>query len=255
MYKFRPKTLFLGQKINYLPTCQSTNDIAASLISSETALDGTVVITGNQTAGRGQRGNQWEAQPGQNLTFSVILQPSFLQPNEQFWLNIAVSLGISDWLATYLGDRLKIKWPNDLYVEQRKIGGILIENTLYGYSIAWSVVGIGLNINQTRFQTATATSLINETPNEYDFVLPDVLPLLLESIERRYLALRSGQRDILKTNYLQRLFRYQEESDFIADGERFRGMIVGVEESGRLAIQVGEKLRSFAFKEVEFVIG
>lgn len=254
MYKFRPKTLFLGQKINYLPTCQSTNDIAASLISSETALDGTVVITGNQTAGRGQRGNQWEAQPGQNLTFSVILQPSFLQPNEQFWLNIAVSLGISDWLATYLGDRLKIKWPNDLYVEQRKIGGILIENTLYGYSIAWSVVGIGLNINQTRFHTATATSLINETPNEYDFVLPDVLPLLLESIERRYLALRSGQRDILKTNYLQRLFRYQEESDFIADGERFRGMIVGVEESGRLAIQVGGKLRSFAFKEVEFVI-
>ncbi|MGV3559187.1 biotin--[acetyl-CoA-carboxylase] ligase [Larkinella arboricola] len=254
MYKFRPKTLFLGQKINYLPTCQSTNDIAASLITGETALDGTVVITDQQTAGRGQRGNQWEAQPGQNLTFSVILQPSFLQPNEQFWLNIAISLGISDWLATHLNDRLKIKWPNDLYVEQRKIGGILIENTLYGYSIAWSVVGIGLNINQTRFQTATATSLINETPNEYDFVLPEALPSLLESLEKRYLSLRAGQRDVLKTNYLQRLFRYQEESDFISGGERFRGMIVGVEESGRLAIQVGEKLRSFAFKEVEFVI-
>ncbi|MFD1141256.1 biotin--[acetyl-CoA-carboxylase] ligase [Larkinella insperata] len=254
MYKFRPKTLFIGQKIKYLPTCQSTNDIAASLITNEAALDGTVVVTDHQTAGRGQRGNQWEAQPGQNLTFSVILQPSFLQANEQFWLNIAVSLGISDWLATYLNDRLKVKWPNDLYVEQRKIGGILIENTLYGYSIAWSVVGIGLNINQTRFQTATATSLINETPNECDFVLPDVLPSLLESLEKRYLALRAGQRDVLKTNYLQRLFRYQEESEFIADEERFRGMIVGVEESGRLAIQVGEKLKSFAFKEVEFVI-
>jgi BirA family biotin operon repressor/biotin-[acetyl-CoA-carboxylase] ligase len=252
LYKFRPKTLFLGQKINYLPSCQSTNDVAASLINTETALDGTVVITGNQTAGRGQRGNQWEAQPGQNLTFSVILQPSFLQAADQFWLNIAVSLGISDWLATYVGGRLKIKWPNDLYVQQRKIGGILIENTLYGYTIAWSVVGIGLNINQTRFQTPTATSLNNETPNEQDFVLPELLPALLESLERRYMALRAGQRDLLKTNYLQRLFRYQEESDFLAAGERFRGIIVGVEETGRLAIQVGEKLHSFAFKEVEF---
>lgn len=255
MYKFRPKTLFLGQNINYLPTCQSTNDIAAHLIATDSVLDGTVVITGNQTAGRGQRGNQWEAQPGQNLTFSVILQPTFLQAADQFWLNIAISLGISDWLATYVGDRLKIKWPNDLYVQQRKIGGILIENTLYGYTIAWSVVGIGLNINQTRFQTPTATSLTNETPNDDDFVLPELLPTLLESLERRYFALRTGQRDVLKTNYLQLLFRYQEKSEFLANGERIRGTIIGVEETGRLAIQVGEKLRSFAFKEVEFVIG
>ncbi|GAB3935043.1 biotin--[acetyl-CoA-carboxylase] ligase [Larkinella terrae] len=254
MYKFRPKTLFLGQNINYLPTCQSTNDVAASLITSETVLDGTVVITCNQTAGRGQRGNQWEAQPGQNLTFSVILQPTFLQASDQFWLNIAISLGISDWLATYVGNRLKIKWPNDLYIQERKVGGILIENTLYGYTIAWSIVGIGLNINQSRFQTPTATSLINETPNEQDFVLPELLPGLLESLERRYMALRAGQRDVLKTNYLQLLFRYQEESEFMANGERFWGIIVGVEETGRLAIQVGETLRNFAFKEVEFVI-
>ncbi|GAB3256592.1 biotin--[acetyl-CoA-carboxylase] ligase [Larkinella harenae] len=254
MYKFRPKTLFLGQKINYLPTCQSTNDVAAELIATDTALDGTVVITGNQTAGRGQRGNQWEAQPGQNMTFSVILQPSFLQASEQFWLNIAISLGITDWLESYIGDRLKIKWPNDLYVQERKIGGILIENTLYGYTIAWSIVGIGLNVNQIRFQIPTATSLINETPNDQDFVLSDLFPALFEFLERRYLALRTGQRDTLKTNYLQRLFRYQEESEFVADGQRFRGTIVGVEENGRLAVQVGDKLRSFAFKEVEFVI-
>ncbi|MFC5409039.1 biotin--[acetyl-CoA-carboxylase] ligase [Larkinella bovis] len=254
MYKFRPKTLFLGQKINYLPSCQSTNDVAANLIATDNALDGTVVYTEHQTAGRGQRGNQWEAQPGQNFTFSVILQPSFLQANEQFWLNIAVSLGISDWLSTQVGDRLKIKWPNDLYVQERKIGGILIENTLYGYSLAWSIVGIGLNINQTRFQTPTATSLSNETPNDHDFVLSDLFPALLESLERRYLALRAGQRDVLKTNYLQKLFRYQEENEFIADGERFWGTIIGVEETGRLAIQVGDRLRTFAFKEVEFVL-
>ncbi len=228
--------------------------MAAELISQPDTVEGTVVITDHQTAGRGQRGNQWEAQTGRNLTFSILLQPSFLQAGEQFWLNIALSLGISDWLATYLGNRLTIKWPNDLYVEQRKIGGILIENTLQGYTIAWSVVGIGLNINQTRFQYPTATSLLNETPNEGNFVLPELFPDLLEAIERRYLALRAGQRDLLKTTYLQRLFRYQEKHEYQAGGQRFEGYIVGVDEAGRLAVQVDTRLRLFDFKEVEFVI-
>jgi BirA family transcriptional regulator, biotin operon repressor / biotin---[acetyl-CoA-carboxylase] ligase len=226
---------------------------------ADEAVEGLVVITDHQTAGRGQRGNQWEARAGQNLTFSIILQPSFLQASEQFWLNIAVSLGISDWLETYVHDRLKIKWPNDLYVDKRKIGGILIENTLQGYSIAWSVVGIGLNINQTQFSNSNATSLLNETPNDSEFVLEEALHSLLASFEQRYLALRasrtnSAQRNVLKAAYLQRLFRYQEEHDFIADNERFRGIIVGVNETGLLAIQSGERLRYFGFKEVEFVI-
>jgi len=254
LYKFRPKTLFLGQKINYLPTCQSTNDEAANLIAAGEAVEGLVVITSQQTAGRGQRGNQWEAQTGKNLTFSVILQPSFLQASEQFWLNIAVSLGISDWLETFVGGRLKIKWPNDLYIQQRKIGGILIENTLQGYTIAWSVVGIGLNINQSHFQYPTATSLLNETPTDSEFVLSDLITSLLEALEKRYLALRTGQRDVLKTAYLQRLFRYQEEHLFKQGETYFRGSITGVDETGRLAIETGHELRFFAFKEVEFVL-
>ena len=213
-----------------------------------------VVITNQQTAGRGQRGKQWEAQVGKNLTFSVILQPHFLQASEQFWLNIAVSLGISDWLETFVGDRLKVKWPNDLYIQQRKIGGILIENSLQGYTIAWSVVGIGLNINQSRFQYSTATSLINETPNSSEFVLSDLITSLLESLERRYLALRAGQREALKAAYLQRLFRYQEEHLFKMGDEYVRGCITGIDETGRLAILIGEKTIYFAFKEVEFVL-
>eukprot|EP01137_Pigoraptor_chileana_P015025 Opistho-2@5140 len=107
-----------------------------------------VIITDNQTAGRGQRGNVWEASIGENLTFSLILKPNFLKASEQFQLNVAVSLGVLDCLSEYIDEDLKVKWSNDIYFQNQKMGGILIENTLQGYQIGYSVIGIGLNINQ-----------------------------------------------------------------------------------------------------------
>lgn len=254
MYKIYPKTLFLGQKIQYLPTCQSTNDEAAALIVQTDPSEGTVIITDYQTAGRGQRGNQWEAKSGQNLTTSLILKPTFLAANEQFWLNIAVSLGIYDLLHPLVGDTLRIKWPNDIYVGNQKLGGILIENTLHGYNIEWSVIGIGLNINQTEFTYSTATSLLQQAPlpNAYD--VSGLLSRLCETLERRYLQLRSGQRDPLKISYLQVLYRYQEEHLFEHDSHYFRGIIVGVDETGRLAIAIDGQVRYFGFKEVSFIM-
>ena len=147
LYKIYPKTLFCGQIRQYLPSCQSTNDEASALLVKDNAPEGLVVVTDNQMAGRGQRGNVWLAQPGQNLTFSLILKPSFLTATEQFWLNIAVSLGVYDALQPLIGVKLRVKWPNDMYAGSKKLGGMLIENTLHGYHIAASVVGIGLNIN------------------------------------------------------------------------------------------------------------
>ncbi|WP_460912055.1 biotin--[acetyl-CoA-carboxylase] ligase [Spirosoma areae] len=254
MYKIYPKTLFIGQIIQYLPTCQSTNDEASALIAQTDPAEGTVVITDQQTAGRGQRGNQWETQSGQNLTLSVVLKPSFLAATDQFWLNMAISLGIFDTLQPLLGDDLCIKWPNDIYVGDQKIGGILIENTLHGSAIAWSVVGIGLNVNQTDFQYPTATSLQQQAPlpNAYD--LPGLLSRLCETLEQRYLQLRSGQRDSLKINYLQTLYRYQQEHTFESKGRSFRGIIVGIDAAGRLAIAENGQMRYFGFKEVSFLM-
>ena len=157
MYKIYPKTLFVGQIIQYLPSCQSTNDEASALIAQADPVEGTIVVTDHQMAGRGQRGNQWEAQAGQNLTCSLVLKPTFLSANEQFWLNIAISLGIYDGLQPLLGEALRIKWPNDIYVGDQKAGGILVENILQGYSMAWSVVGLGINVNQSDFCSSTAT--------------------------------------------------------------------------------------------------
>jgi len=255
LYKIYPKTLFIGQIIQYLPSCQSTNDEAANLIAQATPNEGLLVITDNQMAGRGQRGNQWEAKPGENLTFSLILSPSFLMATDQFWLNMAISLGIYDTLHPLIGPSLRIKWPNDIYVGDQKLGGILIENTLHGYSIAWSVVGMGLNVNQTEFAHSTATSLQCQAPlpNAYD--LPGLLSRLCETLEQRYLQILSGQRSSLKTNYLQILYRYQEEHSFESEGQYFRGIICGVDDTGRLAISIDGKIKYFGFKEVSFLIG
>lgn len=259
MYKIYPKTLFVGQKVQYMPSCQSTNDEAADSIATDQAEEGFIVITDRQTAGRGQRGNQWEAEPAHNLTFSLVLRPTFLTAADQFWLNMAVSLGIIDALEPLTGALVRLKWPNDIYVENQKLGGLLIENTVQGYNLAWSIIGIGLNVNQTTFSYPTATSLQARFPLPEGYDLPGVLTTILESIERRYLQLRAGERsvgnrNIIRASYLQHLFRYQEEHFFRAEGELFRGTIIGVDASGRLAIQTGSEVRYFGFKEVEFVI-
>ncbi|QKZ12555.1 biotin--[acetyl-CoA-carboxylase] ligase [Spirosoma sp. KUDC1026] len=259
MYKIYPKTLFVGQKVQYLPSCQSTNDEASAMIVQGAAGDtlpdeGTLVITDYQTAGRGQRGTIWEAQPGQNLMASLLLRPSFLIASEQFWLNMAVSLGIYDTLSPLLDSALRIKWPNDLYVGNKKLGGILIENSIQGYRIAWSIIGMGLNINQTEFPLTTATSLQQESPLPDSYHLPGLLRSLCESLERRYLQLQHGQRDTLKAAYLNTLFRYQEQHTFSRAGELFDGTITGIDEAGRLAITEGAAVRYYAFKEVQFVL-
>ncbi len=259
MHKIYPKTLFIGQNSQFLPSCQSTNDIAADSIAQESASEGFLILTDHQTAGKGQRGNAWAAEPGQNLLFSLILRPTFLTASEQFWLNMAVSLGITDTLLPLIGSELRIKWPNDVYVANQKLGGILIENTLQGYTLAWAVVGVGLNINQTAFAYPTATSLQQCLPQPGGHNRLELLTQLCETLEARYLQLRSGRRDSMRVDYLQRLFRYQETHTFVADDATgqpipFQGVIVGVDATGRLAIQTEETLRYFGFKEVQFVV-
>ena len=255
MYKIYPKTLFVGQKIQYLPSCQSTNDEAATLIAKESPIEGTLVVTSNQTAGRGQRGNRWEARPNQNLTGSFILKPTFLTASEQFWLNTAISLGIYDLLQPLVGDALRVKWPNDVYAGSQKLGGILIENVLHGYTIAWSVVGIGLNVNQTEFSYSTATSLQVQAPLPNMYNVEGLLSRLCETLEYRYLQLRAGQRETLKNNYLQILYRFGQEHWFQRGEQVFRGTITGVDDTGRLCLLMAEDNTThyFGFKEVVFL--
>ena len=248
----RPETLFTGQPTIWLPTCGSTNTELQGLLLQNRASEGCAVITGHQTQGRGQRGNVWQAAAHENLLLSVLWRPVFLAASRQFLLSQAVALAVHDWAAALLGPdpRLRLKWPNDVYFGAQKLGGILIENSLSGPHLQHSIVGLGLNVNQAHFDLPTATSLAALTGRAY--ALPTLAARLLEALERRYLQLRAGQVARLRTDYLAVLYRYQEPAMFIVDGRTVGGQIVGIEEDGRLAVQLGPELRRFALQEIKF---
>ncbi len=247
----------MGKKILFLPTCHSTNDELAKMIQEDEGEipEGAVVVAGHQTAGRGQRGNRWDTEPGQNLTFSLLLRPTFLRASEQFRLSIAVALGVYGFLSEHLDAGLTLKWPNDVFCGEKKLGGMLLENSLQGYGISESVVGIGLNINQLNFALPTATSLRLVTGQPFRYDLEALLAQLLECLEAEYLRLRQGHHVAQKARYLAALYRYQEWHPFrLPDGRTFNAQLLGVDEAGRLALQTEAGVRYFGMKEVGFVI-
>lgn len=237
----------------YLPSCHSTNDIAAELVRDGAGAEGTVVITDEQTAGRGQHGTAWLTNRGQNFTLSLVLMPTFLDLTEHFLLSQAIALGIRDYLAAFTKN-VEIKWPNDLYINNLKAGGILIENALHGARLAHSVVGIGLNINQSDFSAIGSdrvTSLRLETG--ITFHLAEQLPRLLLSLERWYLRLRAGQAENLRREYRQHLLGFGQKRLYTIDGQSVEGTILGVGSTGKLHLELaGGTQREFDIKEIKW---
>lgn len=248
MHKFFAKTQFLGKKVLFLSQCHSTNDTAAEQLKEREQIEGTTIITQDQTNGRGQRGNSWESQPEKNATFSIILKPIIVPAQNQFQLHLITTIAIHQALFPYLGKELKIKWPNDIYYQDQKLGGILIENTLKGQNIETSIIGIGININQTIFANPQATSLMDITGEEVE--INDIIERILIALEKKYLELKSGQIKTLKAQYLRRLYLFNKESNFETVGRTFRGKIIGITPNGLLQIQESNVVHEFAFKEV-----
>ncbi len=252
MYKIPAKTLFMGKNLVFVPDCHSTNTLALQISHQSSAIEGTLIITDYQTAGKGQRGNVWEAEPGMNLTFSLILKPNFLAINKQFFLNIVICLALKDYLKDKTTDIIYIKWPNDILVHEKKISGVLIENQLQGSKIINSIVGIGLNINQKHFNSFSATSLANLTDSVFDLAVE--LPILLGFIESRYLQLRKGKYEMLMNGYLEALFRRHEKHTFSHDDNLFEGIIQDLDPSGKLRIKMKDEIRSFGIKEIKYIV-
>lgn len=251
MYKIPANTLFIGKNVVFVPECHSTNTLASELTQNPSLLEGTVVITNHQTAGRGQRGNVWEAKAGENLTLSLVLKPVFLPVIKQFYLNIVASLAIHDLVTQHVNKEVLIKWPNDMLVEGRKICGILIENQLAGAGISCSVCGIGFNVNQSDFSNLLATSLLKETNRPFDLQM--ILDELMGNLEARYLQLRQGKYEQLKAEYLAKLFRRGEEHLYASEGREFKGEIIGIDEVGRLAVKVDSKIEYFEVKQIRYL--
>ncbi len=247
-------TLFVGQNLVKLSQINSTNDYLKKELSNTTPLaEGTVIMADHQFAGRGQRSTIWESEKGKNLTISILFRPSFLDINQQFYLNKAISLGINDCLGTIIGEDCKIKWPNDIYYRNQKLGGVLIESSSYGVYLKTSVVGIGINVNQQSFADGVerATSLAKILHQDYG--LNDLLEQLCRSIEKRYLQLKNGGFLCLDEDYLTKLYRLNEVHQYLIGDTIVEGFIKGVSEQGYLLLQTHDDIKSLDLKQVTFV--
>ncbi len=214
------------------------------------------ICTQHQIAGRGQRGNTWEAENGKNLTFSIVIHPAHIRADEQFVLSQLVSLSLVEVLDEY-GIPTSIKWPNDIYWQQQKLCGILIENDLDGNHLCRSIIGIGLNVNQISFLSDAPNPVSMQQITGQTFNLQDLLCKIVTRFEQRYYQLLSSSESALslQAEYHQRLFR---RSGFYwyrdADGD-FRGRIVKVGTGGRLMLEREDgTICEYAFKEVQFVL-
>ena len=248
--------LFIGKVYHRFPELPSTNDLAAELMSKSRPPEGTVVRADNQTAGHGQFGSKWLSAAGQNLLVSIILYPSWLPPERQFDLSMAVALALHDTAsALYPDGSWSVKWPNDLYEGDRKIAGILIKNSISSGQIQSSVVGIGLNINQTSFDASlpNPASLALVSGKNYD--TDAVAVMLFESLEHRYLQLKSGAGKAIRAGYEQILYRKDIRSEFerLPEGSHFTGIIRGVGDSGMLLVET-EQVNAFDLKQIRIII-
>lgn len=238
----------------------STNDVA--MASPDLYGHGSVLTARRQTAGRGQRGNRWESEPGENLMFSLVVEPTHILVEHQFRVSEMAALAASDAIRSVTGGAVAcgVKWPNDLYVGDRKIGGILIEHSLHSEYLSRSVIGIGINVRQRTFDPAlpNPTSIANEL--SYNLLVPSpesLLEAFCEAFSERY-----GQSgDSLHADFIARLWRGDPARSYLyrdaASRELFEASIAGVDpHTGELILRLkgdsGELCR-YWFKEVEAV--
>ncbi len=226
----------MGRNIIFLPRVNSTNSYAIEMLKNVNLAEGTVVHTAEQTNGKGQRGSVWNTEKTSNLTASLVIKPTFLNLKNQHYLYQISALACYDVLAELLDTSqfdIKIKWPNDILVNKQKVAGILIENHVTNSKLSWSVVGIGLNVNQTIFDEGfNASSLKLALGKEVD--IDNVLQLLCKHFEKYYLQLKNNKFDQIKAEYLKHFFRLNNWMDFEIEGIVKTMYIAGVSDEGML---------------------
>ncbi len=246
--------MIIGSDILYYTNLPSTNTEASLLLKKGDPAEGTVIYTDFQTAGKGQPGNRWESEKGKNLLLSIILYPISVLPEEQFVISMMVSLGLCDLLDYYINES-KIKWPNDIYSGSGKIAGILIENTITGGNIGSTIVGTGLNVNQTDFPDNIPNPVSVKMITGIDTDRDKLRQQLLAALDKRYKQLLYGDRENLRDEYISRLYRVGEWHNFKSGNDTFSGKIAGVTGSGKLRIEKRNgNILDFAFREIDYLI-
>lgn len=253
MHKNFANTLFLGKRVFSLPQCHSTNELLLEKIKSNLAIEGDIITADFQSAGRGQLGSVWQSEPGKNLLFSVYLTPIFLSPANSFLLNVISALALVKTLSsTHAEAEFVIKWPNDIFVKQKKISGILTQTLVDRDKVRGAVVGVGLNVNQLHFEQEGAISLAQVAGATFD--RGEALEKFIHDLEALYLQLHSGKAaSIIRAYHDKLMWRGQLHRFRDRVSGEFEGEIVGIDQSGRLNIRAGDVLRSFGIKEVEYL--
>jgi BirA family transcriptional regulator, biotin operon repressor / biotin---[acetyl-CoA-carboxylase] ligase len=245
--------MIIGSKLIFFETLPSTNNHAAQLLKKDNLREGTIVYANYQSAGRGYSSNKWHSEPGKNLLISTVLYPYFISPADEFSISMTISLGIYDFLARFTPG-CSIKWPNDIYVNDDKIAGILIDGSISGNQIEYVIAGIGLNINQMEFpsEIPNPVSLRRITGIEYN--LTECLEMLASDLDKRYKHLVGGEMERIREEYKLRLYRMNEWCQFKDNNGLYKGKILDVHDDGRIVIEKQNgKTEEYYFKETEFI--
>lgn len=238
----------------HIAETDSTNNYLSELCDREPVAEFTTVQADFQTAGKGQRGNTWEAEKGKNLLFSFVLYPTFLEARRQFVLSQIVSLAVKEELDQWT-EGISIKWPNDIYWSDKKICGMLIENDLAGMHIGRSIIGIGLNINQEQFvsDAPNPISLKQVTGCEHDRAA--ILDNILQRTAAYYAEVQQEGSTHIARRYLQSLFRKEGMHRYADDNGEFVAQVVDVEPDGHFILEdENRRLRRYVFKEVQYIL-
>jgi BirA family biotin operon repressor/biotin-[acetyl-CoA-carboxylase] ligase len=234
-----------------LDTVDSTNNYAMGSVHAGMASHGMLWFANEQTAGRGQRGKSWTMEKGNSIAMSLVLEPGRLQIKDQFHLNAAVALTCHEFFAGYAGEETKIKWPNDLFWRDRKAGGVLIESKFQGKTWKWAVVGIGININQTKFDKFLVNAVSLKQITGITFNNIDLAKELYDLLMKNLSEMKTDK-NIIK-QYDEQLYKINKKVTLKKDGAAFDTVIKGVSATGRL-ITVDAIEREFDFGEVEWVL-
>lgn len=236
-----------------LNATDSTNNYLKQLILERTLDDFSIVVANHQTNGRGQRGSSWLSEKDKNLTFSVLKRNISIVANQQFLLNILVSLSIIKTLEGFNIPKLAIKWPNDILSDQHKISGILIENLIKNKQIEYAIIGIGLNVNQVKFEgLSKVSSLKNIMPLAVD--KDELLTKIIDKLKMYFKLYSENGSGFLNSEYESYLFRKDKPSTFSShDNSLFTGIIRGVSDSGKLCVQIEDFNKEFDLKELKLM--
>jgi len=243
--------MLIGQPTYFFDSLESTNVFAAELIANKNPIEGTVIDTAHQTNGHGQKDRRWWSPANTNITLSVIFRPSWLKIERQFLLNVLTSLAIARTIQEYTTRTIEVKWPNDVYVGGKKISGILIQNGIQGKFIQYSIIGIGLNVNQrnwpTEVQNPTSLTMIANV----DLELQKIKEKLLSNLSLEYQLVQSEPNSSIQ-RYVDLLYKKNILTTFYLGDEEVQGVIKTIDSFGRLIIETQEGSRTFDLGEISF---